>query len=364
MPSGRFGSSASVVSHGDGVYFARAAEATIVMVDTREKLAACLRELHRCPTIAVDLEGVDLGARDAEVAIVQLSTARNSRVFLVDICALGAEAFDTPAGAAGAAAAAGAAPDEDAGVTLRALLEDERVTKLVWDLRSDSASLRASFGVRMRCVVDLQLDDVVNRVASFARAGAFAPDAARQRKRLERVSGLGFVLERTHLARLEAHERERVREVKEATVRLFSPELGGSYAVWKQRPLDPLLVEYCSDTRYLFALRASYALARQRLGGAFEYSAALSLAGAVERRLEFAYSPDFDKHDRDRMVRSDELLLTEIGWLLGLPPAPPEEPPAAPKPLDPAAPVFALAGAALASSAALAGAGVPPPVPS
>ena len=40
---------------------------------------------------------------------------------------------------------------------------------------------------------------------------------------------------------------------------LFAPEHGGSYGVWLERPLQPLLLEYATDCRFFHALHAALA---------------------------------------------------------------------------------------------------------
>ena len=59
-------------------------------------------------------------------------------------------------------------------------------------------------------------------------------------------------LRQTHGAALEA--------LKKAAHSLFVPELGGSYQVWKQRPLPTSLVEYAAaDVAHLHAMREAWA---------------------------------------------------------------------------------------------------------
>lgn len=48
---------------------------------------------------------------------------------------------------------------------------------------------------------------------------------------------------------------EEVEKVKSEGTKLFVPELGGSYEVWNERPLNPVLVEYCAnDVQLLFPM--------------------------------------------------------------------------------------------------------------
>ena len=279
-------SPSDVTQDSSGVYTVKSSGTAVFLVDTPDKLAACLAELGKHSVLALDLEGVNLGARDGEVALLQLSTGRHSPVFLVDVCRLGAAAFGEP-GIDG---------------SLRSLLEAPTRVKLCWDLRSDSSALFRAFGIRLGGVVDLQLDDVAGRLLS-------APPG----RAVDKVSGLGFVLERTGMARLQPHEQARVRCVKEAAVQLFSPELGGGYGVWLERPLRPLLLEYCTDSRYFFTLHESYAHSRAKaLGPHASVRCAGALAGAVARRVDFSISEAFDKSDRDLMISVDVLLVSDV----------------------------------------------------
>eukprot|EP00967_Tisochrysis_lutea_P115109 scaffold184062_cov14-Tisochrysis_lutea.AAC.1 len=51
----------------------------------------------------------------------------------------------------------------DKAVNLKALLEDGSITKLMFDVRSDSTQLSKEYGVRLRGVYDLQLAEVAHR---------------------------------------------------------------------------------------------------------------------------------------------------------------------------------------------------------
>ena len=57
-----------------------------VLVDTYDKLHACLKDVEYIPTpasVAVDLEGVDLG-RHGRISIMQLHAQRSNTVWLID----------------------------------------------------------------------------------------------------------------------------------------------------------------------------------------------------------------------------------------------------------------------------------------
>ena len=235
--------------------------------------------------VAVDLEGVDLG-RPGEICVVQGAVAAEGPVFLFDICSLGADAF---------------APGGD---TLRALLEDASLEVLLFDLRADANALFYHFGVALARPVDLQLLDVAHRLLKGLPCRS--------------VSGLGYLVEKTPHANLTDAARERLASVKAAAHELFVPERGGSYEVWRARPLPPLLLEYCTDAALFFPIRASFAAGPL---GALGDAGAAALAAAAARRLDLAHSGAFDKSDRDRLIAIDEVLRADLSSLAGgLPP--------------------------------------------
>ena len=92
----------------------------------------------------MDLEGVNL-SRHGEICVLQITTGRLSPVYLFDICSL-REAF--------------AARDAS---SLKHLLEDAGIAKLMFDCRSDGNALFFLHNVRLQNVVDLQLLDVAHR---------------------------------------------------------------------------------------------------------------------------------------------------------------------------------------------------------
>ena len=236
-------------------------------------------------TLAIDLEGVSL-SRHGELCIVQVATGRRAPVWAFDICALG-----------GAAAFAPGAPGAP---TLRSLLEDPALRKLFWDCRADCNALAFLHGVRPQGVLDLQLLEVAHRLA---RSGGGAPPPTA-------VTGLAALLERApRLAALTPLERRRVGRVKAAALALFSPAAGGSYAVWRERPLRPVLREYCTDAALFFSLEAG--LGGGALAGA---GARAALAAATQRRLALSFTEAFDqvRTSRALAVGVDSALLAEL----------------------------------------------------
>lgn len=104
-------------------------------------------EIHR-PSYFLDLEGQNLG-RDGTLDILQLYHRNSHTTYLVRIHKLGHDAFDTPG--------------TETAMTLRGLLENEFIPKVLFDVRNDSDALFSHFGVKLRCVRDLQLMEVAAR---------------------------------------------------------------------------------------------------------------------------------------------------------------------------------------------------------
>ena len=159
-------------------------------------------------------QGENLG-RNGKLHFVQLGTEDGS-VFLFDIFTLGICAF------------------EHGG--LRALLEDARVTKLMYDCRHDADALfHLCGGVRVAGAVDLQ-------IAFMSALTCKTPYLPPYDKALKEVLPRGAF--------------ERLEIVKRAGRAAFAPDHGGSYTVWAVRPLPPLLFVYASmDLCHMFKVR-------------------------------------------------------------------------------------------------------------
>ncbi len=175
-------------------------------------------------------------------------------------------------------------------VSLKGLLESEDITKLMWDARSDNNALLHLFGVRLAGVVDLQLIDIAWRLARGERPAS--------------VSGLGWVLEKTDRAGLSPPECVEMATVKRAAQALFLPENGGGYEVWARRPLPEILLQYCTDARTFFRLRAAYADA--------ERAHAEALRAAVQRRLADSARAAFDSESRTTRRHIDPGLASAV----------------------------------------------------
>lgn len=248
----------------------------VIMVTTPAAAAAAAARLAddgARGALAVDLEGVALGRPGGTISIVQVVAAvRPATVYLFDVTVLGERAFG-PAGAP--------AP------TLRTLLQEPAVTKLLWDCRADAHALFRLYDIRMAGVVDLQVSELLHRVA--------------RRDPPTQVSSLAWLIERTSLLPLPAAQRRVLAELKRRAGGLFLPRLGGSYAVWDKRPLNPVLMEYATDARLFFLLRSVFAASR------VEEEPALRdlLARCVTTRLDAAHSMSFVVDDHAAAVRVD-----------------------------------------------------------
>jgi exonuclease 3'-5' domain-containing protein 1 len=85
------------------------------------------------------------------------------------------------------------------------------------------------------------------------------------------------------------------KKVKEAGNRLFSPENGGSYSVFEQRPLDPRILEYCAqDVALMFQLEA--AMKRTIQGEGWEKRILLASANRVAESKSSNYDGPQGRH--------------------------------------------------------------------
>ncbi|TDZ13982.1 hypothetical protein C8035_v002944 [Colletotrichum spinosum] len=169
------------------------------------------------PSIYVDLEGENL-SRMGTVSILQIYASSKKHTYIVDVRLLGAQAFQT---------------NGAKGVSLRHILESPAIPKVFFDVRNDSDALYSHFRVDLDGVHDLQLMELATR--SFNRRN---------------VAGLGKCIEKDAL--LSSADLAVFKQTKEQGVRLFDPNLGGSYAVFNQRPLSQAILDYCvQDVEYL-----------------------------------------------------------------------------------------------------------------
>src|SRR6266566_5510940 len=198
------------------------------LVDTPEAISALMDILYGQPTnppsLYIDLEGVYL-SRHGTISILQVFVRPKSRAYLVDIRTLRDKAFSTCG---------------TNGHTFRGILESNTIPKVFFDVRNDSDALYSHFQIRLAGIQDLQLMELATR--TFAR---------------RHVKGLARCIEDD--APISLSERAAWKAAKEKGVKLFAPERGGSYEVFKKRPLSEEIRLYCAqDVQFLFRLWSQY----------------------------------------------------------------------------------------------------------
>jgi exonuclease 3'-5' domain-containing protein 1 len=211
--------------------------------------------------VAVDLEGREIGPAEGRVAIVQVGLA-DGTCYLFDIAVV-METLD--------------AKEAFVATGLKELIEHPLLPKLWFDPRADSAAL-FHHDVKPRNVIDLQVwANLVQRNENIGRPRQWLTGLA---KCLDMVRGLPST-----------------KALKDAGVKLFAPEHGGSYDVFFERPMNPVLVAYCgADVAHLFALHRHLAS---------RYATLAAKVKEVGARRVDRFSIGNFKRDRDVMTRFD-----------------------------------------------------------
>jgi hypothetical protein len=128
-----------------------------IWVDDAAKISNMLsdiKELHKPggAPLFIDLEGIDL-CRNGTISIVQIHSEVMAHTFLVDVFTLGERAFDSKI---------------DGLPSLKDVLEDARVRKVLFDVRADNDALVHLYGVVMNGVDDVQLMNVAHQGESLS----------------------------------------------------------------------------------------------------------------------------------------------------------------------------------------------------
>jgi exonuclease 3'-5' domain-containing protein 1 len=111
---------------------------------------------------------------------------------------------------------------------LRGILESKDYLKVFFDVRNDSDAMYSHYQISLGGVIDLQLLEFASR----SRKGRFIKGLA---KCISEDGSLGWA---------SSQEWQRT---KDAGQRLFTPEKGGNYGVFLERPLSGALQEYCAQ---------------------------------------------------------------------------------------------------------------------
>ncbi|PWW75914.1 hypothetical protein C7212DRAFT_280470 [Tuber magnatum] len=205
------------------------------LVDTLPALATMLRAISDIPnyppSLYIDLEGETLG-REGNIAIMQLHALPQNRTYVLDITTLGWGAFTSP--------------ENGKTKNLKTILESPSITKCLFDVRNDSDALFNLYDISLQGVQDIQ---VMNYAVREARNGVFRRGnlVMGLAKCIATDSGLGG----DALAEFWRKKRE--------GGKIFNPQLGGSYAVFSERPLREDVIEYCvGDVVHLPTLWRKY----------------------------------------------------------------------------------------------------------
>lgn len=87
---------------------------------------------------------------------------------------------------------------------------------------------------------------------------------------------------------------------KEQGKRLFAPELGGSYAIFDERPMAPEMIEYCTqDVAYMPRLREVYL---DKLCDSWW----LKIVAETENRVRLSQEPSYHGHGRHKALAPSE----------------------------------------------------------
>merc|ERR1711964_139121 len=177
-------------------------------------------------TIAVDFEGVKL-CRHGELCLAQFCCYIDPcTVYVLDVYKLGKEAFTMT---------------NKNGMSVKSILEDEGIRKIWFDPRNDVDALYHQFGVESRGIFDLQLAEVAER-----RSRGLG---------VRYVQGLfKTLLTCTHPGITDQHKTF-AEKIDILGKKLFEPDNGGTYEVFTQRPLHPIILVYAAhDARHMLLL--------------------------------------------------------------------------------------------------------------
>ncbi|KAL9634692.1 MAG: hypothetical protein Q9164_003946 [Protoblastenia rupestris] len=203
------------------------------LIDTTAAIAQLIDNITNLPisppSLFIDLEGINL-SRNGSLSLIQLLANPQNHTYLIDVHVLGNAVFTTPGIRNGM-------------TTLKNIFESAHTPKIFFDVRNDSDTLFAHFGIALQGVQDVQLMENASRPGRLYG------------KRL--LAGLASCIEKD--APIGLQEKQAFKAGKEAGARLFDPRKGGAYEVFNKRPLDEVVKAYCvQDVRFLPMLREVY----------------------------------------------------------------------------------------------------------
>ncbi|KAK6526496.1 hypothetical protein TWF694_005079 [Orbilia ellipsospora] len=219
------------------------------------------------PSLYIDLEGINL-SRYGTISILTIYAAPQRTTYLIDVHTLQHSAFTTPG-------------RTNPNTTLKSLLEDPLVPVVLFDVRNDNDALVNLYQVKMAGAIDIQLMELA------CRAG---------KKRF--LNGLAKVLSSYNV--MSEEQAKVITAKKEAGVKLFAPEKGGSYEVFNERPLRPEIGQYCvQDVAFLKTLWSLFEVALSTPGRRWRKA---QIATEVQRRLAMANDPNYNPRGREKSL--------------------------------------------------------------
>eukprot|EP00929_Paragymnodinium_shiwhaense_P123798 TRINITY_DN9807_c0_g1_i1.p1 TRINITY_DN9807_c0_g1~~TRINITY_DN9807_c0_g1_i1.p1 ORF type:complete len:510 (+),score=86.28 TRINITY_DN9807_c0_g1_i1:190-1719(+) len=178
--------------------------------------------------LAVDFEGERL-CRNGPLRLLQMSCSDDpTLVYVLDVFVLGQRTFtlQTPNG-----------------TCMKSLLENEQIRKVWFDPRNDVDALYHQFRIMPTGIFDLQLAEVATR-----RMRNYS---------VQYVSGLNRCI--AQCTAVESDQKAFANRINDLGKRMFEPQNGGTYEVFRKRPLNPVILVYAAhDSRYMFALYEQY----------------------------------------------------------------------------------------------------------
>merc|ERR1711964_544767 len=177
-------------------------------------------------TIAVDFEGVKL-CRHGELCLAQFCLYIDPcTVYVLDVYKMGKDCFTLM---------------NQSGMSIKGIMEDESIRKVWFDPRNDADALYHQFGIESRGIFDLQLAEVAER-----RSRGLG---------VRYVQGLFKTLAACQHPELTEQHKTFAEKIDILGKNLFEPDNGGTYEVFRQRPLHPIILVYAAhDARHMLML--------------------------------------------------------------------------------------------------------------
>lgn len=269
----------------------------VLIVDTTPLLVDMVNDIISTKKIAIpstpllfmDSEGVDLG-RKGSLTIMQVYIPASNKVYLIDVQTLGVQTFTTVG--------------TTETTTFEDLLESRDLVKVWWDCHSDADALYAHYGVELAGVVDAQL--IENATAKKARNEkstqkfGIAVDrrtnfpydiksiiADVKSKGIQAMNnGLDSVL-KLNMSNDEYLDHHMMQTSLEQEQESLHP--------MAQRPLHPIIVEYCVQDVVVLLVLYEYCLASDFWSPEWK----VRVQKESNARLVLARSEDFDPDQMD-----------------------------------------------------------------